>query len=264
MKKFLLTLLFTVYSVITFGYTFDNGLTLDASAGVVANYVYRGEKITGFAVQPNITFGYYDDYNNSICINAWASFGDFANVSWEKPIYKELDLSIEYSYNEQFTIGLTHFYYFDGSHYFDMSDGYNGNTTQLEIYLELCLSENIPLTLYWATLLAGADYGEPYEHPCKDRPYSTYVEISYPIDFGNGYELTPRVGFSPWKSYYTQFDENFTFNNLQLTFNKTFEFPTMGYCSLYAEMMFNLHGVGRTKFTYNQNWFWNVGLSIGI
>ena len=88
-------------------------------------------------------YRHYDEYNNSICLNAWASFGDFANASWKKPIYKELDLSIEYSYNEQFTVGLTHFYYFDGSRYFDMSDGYNGNTTQLEIYLELCLSENI-------------------------------------------------------------------------------------------------------------------------
>lgn len=265
MKKIftVLTILFMSFTYVN-AHTFNNGLVLDASVDVVTNYLYRGEQLAGFSVQPSVTFGYCDDHDNSITINAWYSLGDGSTpyyTNFFNTLNNEIDVSVEYSYAEKFTIGITHFYYFDDSKYF-YNKNTDDNSSQVEAYFELCLLESFPLTFYWGTIISGWDGGSDYIHPFKDRPYSTYMELSYPFDFNNGFNFTPRFGFSPWLSYYTGYNEHFTVNNLQFTLAKSFELGESGYIDIYADLMFNFHET--YAWHYGKNWMWNVGVSIGI
>ena len=104
---------------------------------------------------------------------------------------------------------------------------------------------------------------EWWNDTCKDRPYSSYLEVSYPIDFGeSGWSLTPIVGMSPWKGYYTGPDKEFAFNNVQLNVTKEWEIGKYSYIDLYADLIFNLRDI--SYFGYNETILWNLGLTIGF
>lgn len=269
MKKILLLIILCFVSLFEANaIEYGRGSFFDVSGSVNANYLWRGERLGGLSFQPEVTWGYTDRYENSVCVGLWGSIGDGVNYvnPWRqfyfaKPFY-EMDLYVEYSHDDIITIGVNHMFYFDASPYFYFGNS-DASSTQTEAYFELCVSELFPLTIFWSTIVAGWDGGEDYtRNNCYYRPYSTYIELSYPIDFNNSdWCMTPKVGFSPWLGYYSRYEKDFVVNNVELLVERTWEFNT-GYVDLHFGVAFNFADM--PVFKYNQNFMWNIGCSFGI
>jgi hypothetical protein len=270
MKKILFTILLVFASLSSFAYDFKRGAFVDFSVTASANYIYRGERIAGLSIQPELSFGYGDKYGNSISVGAWGTLSDplnehcvFCQFNFHDKPYGEVDLFIEYAHKDIISIGLNHMYYCDGSPMFYFANNGSFSSTQTEVYAQLCVSEGFPLTIFWGTIIGGEDASDWWNDKCKDRPYSSYLEVSYPIDFGEtGWSLTPIVGMSPWKGCYTGPDKEFAFNNVQLNVTKEWEIGKYSYIDLYADLIFNLTDI--SCFGYNETILWNLGLTIGF
>lgn len=170
MKKILFTLIF-IYASFTHisAINYGKGSFLDISCSLNTSYIYRGERLGGLSVQPEINWGYQDIHQNAIVIGGWGSIGDCwcedcnkCCTPFDEP-YFEVDIFIEYRHGETFKIGLNHMYCFDGSPYFDFINDDNKkykDGPQTEVYAELCISESFPLTIFWGTIIAGQDCGD--------------------------------------------------------------------------------------------------------
>lgn len=104
---------------------------------------------------------------------------------------------------------------------------YNKETSPnfVDIALGYTISEEVPLTLFWATILGGqaGDYEED-ENGEKTNSYSNYAEAKYRLYNKDGYQLSAFAGgafsFSTDKTFYSK---GANFVNIGLTLNKEVE-----------------------------------------
>jgi hypothetical protein len=162
-------------------------------------------------------------------------------------------------------------YYFGGDNYFnglgDANNSYKdgeGNLTESATTMELHAGinvgewvEKVPLTIDWYTTVLGYDpvfdeqgKMEFNENGNAKRAYSTYIQVGYDIHLPLDIILGIKVGFTPWKGMYSDYEAVWTsgqtvgINNLQLRAEREFELK--GIClNVWGEAMFNCYGVNK-------------------
>lgn len=172
-------------------------------ADVVSRYVWRGmDQGQGASVQPTLELNY-----GGFSLGAWASTS-IAKVT----DVDEVDLYVSYA-TDHFSATLTDYYWNGGAA--DYSDYKNDH--YFELGLNYTVSDNVPLSLSWNTILFGGKSWEMDED--DDRMFSSYFNVSYGFDV-HGVSLTPAIGINPWKS---QYDDGFSVMDITLTAAKDFQ-----------------------------------------
>ena len=241
----------------------ESNFTYEVGADVVSSYLWRGQNLGGLSIQPSVTLGWRGLY-----LGTWANIGadnwKFGNLQ------PELDIIIGYD-NYGVQLDLTHLYYFGGDNYFnglgDANNSYKdgeGNLTESATTMELHAGINVgewvkkvPLTIDWYTTVLGYDpvfdeqgKMEFNENGNAKRAYSTYIQVGYDIHLPLDIILGVKVGFTPWKGMYSDYEAVWTsgqtvgINNLQLRAEREFELK--GIClNVWGEAMFNCYGVNK-------------------
>jgi hypothetical protein len=246
------------------------GLTLDVGADLVSSYLWRGQNLGGIAIQPSVTLSWKGLY---LC--GWANIGadnwTFENLS------PELDITIGYD-NFGLKADLTHLYYFGGEPYFGKG-GFKAQEQTTSSTMELHagfhlgdIMEKIPLSIDWYTTVYGDDCYQD-ENDEWHRAWSTYIEVGYDFQLPLELLLSARVGITPWKSMYSNYEEVWKnaetvgINNINLRLERDFELKHI-FVGVWGEMMLNCYGLDKTNLTTtleekeNQRLNWRIGASL--
>lgn len=184
---FKMTLILTLISMCATATEKDStGAKLEFSAGadIVSSYIFRGSRISGVSIQPNIGLSY-----NGFSLGGWGST-DLRNEM------NELDWILSYGKNG-FTIGVTDYfgpynheqtpkYFGKKSHILEGSIGFD--------FSELCSKFALTLVLNTNFLNDLNEKGE--------EQYSTYVEFGYPFSIKD-YTVSLALGLTPWEGIYS-------------------------------------------------------------
>jgi hypothetical protein len=134
------------------------------------------------------------------------------------------------------------------------------------------LIEFLPLSIDWYTTIYGADYFINDEGNAQ-RAWSTYIQVGYDFTLPLDLTLGAYVGFTPWKGYYSGYEEvwknakTVAINNLHLRLSRDFELKRFG-LGFWAECMLNCYGIDKTNVTTeladksDQRFNWSIGGSI--
>ena len=231
-----------------------HGISLEVGADLVSSYLWRGYNLGGLSIQPSVTFDWKGLY-----ISGWANIGA---DNWKfQNINPELDITIGYD-NFGFKLDLTHLYYFGGEKYFkglgDPNNPFSSSTMELHAGIDIGeWAEILPLTIDWHTTVLGYDpvfdkEGQLALTPAGNtkRAYSTYIQVGYDISLPLDITLGIKLGFTPWKGMYSDYEEVWTsgrtvgFNNIQLRAEREFELKHL-YINVWGEAMFNCYGVNK-------------------
>lgn len=265
----------------------DTGFKWSAGGEVVSQYIWRGINSGGLSFQPNVEIGYQGE-KAGFTVGAWASLGGSnASSEWTQKYFgfggkygaefsPELDVYLGFNVRG-FSMMLTHYHYFNRPWY-DMrnEEGWDGN--QLEVTLQYRISDEIPLKIQWNTILAGTDGyykkdgkaifsedldeadlnedGTPKGAELK-QAFSSYVEVSYDVYLTDWLTLTPTIGFSPWRSMYSDYQRKFAFNNCNVRLEASWEFNYAS-MSVFAQPYLNFDDI--KHFEYGKNFSWVIGL----
>ena len=185
------------------------GLTYSAQAKIQTAYLWRGLYAGSANVQGDVSVGYgglYADMWWNIGVTDW-TFSTFE---------PEVDLSIGFE-RWGVNIFLLYIHNFD-CRFFDFTN-YPDKGNRVELDVRYTLSPKVPLTLVWATRLAGAD---GYMNDAGDtiRAYSSYAEINYTQALPLGFSLYGAIGITPWRSCYTFYQRHFAVQNVELRLRK--------------------------------------------
>lgn len=170
-----------------------NAQRLHFVSGLETSHLWRG-----LEVSKGLTFDNefaISDNNNHFRFGFWGGIqinGD----------YKEFDYYASYT-NKGFTAAIWDIYNFSDGIYF-MPDGVTRRDNAYKIFNYDChdtghfidasvsynFGEKFPLTLSWATIIAGRDRGALN----KQNLYSTFVQASYKVYEDDNFIITPSVG----------------------------------------------------------------------
>ena len=281
MKKIMTLVAAVMATVSVWAYDFP-GFEWSAGCDFTTTYLWRGLKYGGMSFQPDAMVGY-----GGLRLEGWANLSAKDNTF--KQFNPELDVTLSYSISG-LTVGATHYFYFDGSKYFDyqkpvLADyeagkygaGYAGNQTEVFAKFELSeLVERAPLTVTWSTFVGGDDWKEVYGNPEDPeeltdlkRAFSSYLEVSYEIELPLGLSITPTVGMTPWASFYNYYEDAFSVNNVSLKLNWELNVKNVFCLDVYGIAMLNTAGINKynvwpevSKSYYNQRL--NLAAGVGI
>lgn len=171
--------------------------------------MWRGLYAGGPNIQASADVGYGGFY-----VNSWWNIGV---TDWSFQVFEpEMDWTIGFSrWGLDIYVLWVHNFdcpLFDFNNYPD-----KGNRIELNVSYTLC--SKIPLSILWATRIAGAD-GYLDEKGDLKRAWSSYAQISYTQALPMGFSLYGAVGITPWKSLYTGYKRDFAVNNVELRLRK--------------------------------------------
>lgn len=200
---------------------------INLGADLVNSYVWRGNKQTGFSIQPTLGASY-----KGVTLSAWGST-DISNGTDEG--FKEVDFSLSYEV-AGLKVAVTD-YWWDGEgayRYFSSpSKGYSGHL--LEATLGYTLSESFPLSVTWNTFLMGV----ANKKENGDNSFSTYVELAYPFTVSE-VDMSLAAGFVPWESaVYGPKADGFKVTNLMLNAEKGIKFSDSFTLPVFGSVIFN-------------------------
>lgn len=248
----------------------DLGLSFEVGADVVSSYLWRGYNLGGLSIQPSVTLDW-----NGLYLSGWGNIGA-DNWSFQD-INPELDITIGYD-NYGIQLDLTHLYYFGGDAYFPKG-GFKAQEIESSSTMEAHagfhlgdLVECVPLSIDWYTTIYGADC---YENEAGEwqRAWSTYIEVGYAFNLPLGVVLDTRVGITPWRGSYSDYEEvwknakTVAINNIHLRAQRDFELKGVS-LGAWAECMLNCYGLDKTNLTTNlenkfeQRFNWSVGACV--
>ena len=260
MKRTIIILALTLIGVSAFSFQSfaeeieenESAFFYEVGADLVSSYLWRGQNLGGLSLQPSVTLGW-----NGLYLCTWANIGA-DNWKFQK-LNPELDITIGYD-NYGVQLDLTHLYYFYGDKYFkglgDANNEYSSSTMELHAGINLGeWVEKVPLSIDWYTTVLGYDpifnnQGEieVNENGNAKRAYSTYIQVGYDITLPLDIILGIKVGFTPWRGMYSDYEEvwkngqTIGINNIQLRAEREFELK--GIClNVWGEAMFNCYGV---------------------
>lgn len=255
MKKILTFVVALLAAVNMNAWEFENpGFQWSVGADVTSAYLWRGMRYGGFAFQPDASVGY-----GGLNLEAWFNLSP---KDWTfKEFNPEMDLTLSYSI-AGFTVGATHYYYFDGTRFFDYrkpalvdyeAETYATNQTEIFAKFELGeLLEKFPLSVMWSTFVGGDDWKPLYEDPKDDekitgikRAFSSYLEVSYDFGLPLGFSITPTVGMTPWASFYNDYADAFSVNNISLKLNWELSVKDIFALDVYGIAMLNTAGINK-------------------
>lgn len=199
----------------------DWSMTVGADA--VSHYLWRGTNLAGPSIQPSAYF----DYEKG----DWAvSLGVWGTKSFLKNDYNELDLSVEASWRN-LTLSLAD--YGEGEYFGPWQDGHF-----LDFGLSYTLSENIPVTFSWYSIInqtfEGSMDGGGFDWTTA---FPSYFEVAYDFSL-SVVDFSIAAGLLPYSSVYYENDD-FGICNLHLTAGHEFEFNHGGTLPVAAQVMYN-------------------------
>lgn len=223
------------------------GLTYSGEMSINANYIWRGLYVGGLNLQAEASVGY-----GGLFYTLWGNIG---TSNWAfSSLMPEVDNTIGFS-RWGLTVLFIHMYYFDQnedgtrSQFFDFGNHEKGGITT-EWRIKYKVSSKLPLSILLCTRTWGRD-GYRDEHGELQRAYSTYCELGY--DFKLPYSLTleTRLGFTPWKSFYTSYKGDFAVTNISAQL--VYRYAITDYCTLHANamLMFNPWHVTKDNMQWN-------------
>jgi len=224
-----------------------------ADADIVSCYIWRGLYNGALSFQPEFMLGWSNEYTSfDICTwwnvgaSDWAFRKGLPETEDSNPntqLTKEVDILLSANIYGAM-LGLTHYYYFDGMSFFNFGDVNKiSGSAQTEFNVGYDFSTLFPevnLQLTWNTMFSGSD-----AIVNNKRCFSTYIEASYCQSFENDFALTGVIGVSPWRSMYTDSDDeekarSFAVNNLTLRLDKSWELANgAGELSLFLQGTMN-------------------------
>lgn len=214
--------------------------SMTVGADAVSHYLWRGMELGGPSIQPSAYFD-YEKGDWAVSLGLWGTKSVFKNRYGEH--YNELDLSVEASWR---TLTLSLSDYGEGEYFGPWQEGHF-----LDLGLSWTLSENIPLTLSWYSIVNQTFEG------CMDgggfdwaAAFPSYVEAAYDFSI-SAIDFSVAVGLWPYASPYYE-NEGFGVCNLNLSAGHEFEFNHGGTLPVAAQIMYNP--------TWNE-FFW--GVSVG-
>lgn len=158
----------------------QNRVEADLSMDLVSSYVWRGMRMGGAALQPELSLGW-----KGVSISAWGSTGFADNM-------REIDLTLSYSIGG---LTLSVVDYWDNSGetlYFNYKPKETGHCFEGAVEYDFG-----PVKASWQTIFAGNDYRESD----GKRGFSSYLEISAPFRLGS-LDWEAALGMVPWASDY--------------------------------------------------------------
>lgn len=184
-------------------------------ADFVSKYMWRGLKCGNAAVQPTIGMEW-----GGLTLSAWGStqFKDKNN---------EVNFTLTYEY-EHLMLFFNNMYAQNDdeeSKFFNYSPRTTGHT--FDLGLIYTVSEIMPLSLAWYTIVAGNDYKEN-----DKRAWSTYIEFNYPFRAA-GVDFELETGITPWKGVY---GDKFDVTNIALKGTKEIPLTKKIAPSVFAQM----------------------------
>lgn len=183
----------------------DKGIDISGGSDLVSSYIWRGVYEAGVSLQPTVTIS-----AGNFSATAWGSV-DFASTS-----YKEMDITLAYVLGPV-TLSLADLYW-EGTagdrepisrNYFTFD---NHSPHRIEAGVSWIVSEKVPFTLSWYTILFGsADVNSK-----GNRAYGSYFEIAYPFRV-KSIDMKAGVGMVPWNACGTYgIDRSFYVQNIFL------------------------------------------------
>ena len=224
----------------------------DAGAEVVSAYLWRGQYNGGLSFQPDLEIGYDGDLT-SLRVGVWGSIGasdwkfvkGLAKMEGYNPntyFVPEMDIMINFNVGG-LILGATHYYYFGGTPFFSKLEDDGGSQTEVMVGLrfgDFCKAKGLYIDYHM--MVAGNDVyykntynkeGELIDSKAK-RAWSTYIEAGYEAEFEHDITLAIALGFTPWRSLYTDYEGKFAVNNISLRFGKTWNVAEIVDIELFA------------------------------
>lgn len=216
MKKETYTFLLIIIGFAPLPAQVEDKISFSIGGDLVSSYIWRGAYQAGASVQPSMAFNV-----SNFSLSSWASM-DIANTG-----FKEVDFSASYNtYGLDITItdywwvgeGVKDYYMYEAhrtGHLFEAALAYT-------LPIETC-----PLSFYWSTMFAGADY---FKEEGEKRSYSSFFELSYPFHIKN-FSIHCSLGATPWEGLYAK---DFAITSISLKAEKTikiteaFSIPVFG------------------------------------
>ena len=192
------------------------------SADVVSEYIFRGVKCGGAAIQPTlgISVGGFE-------ASAWGTVG-IADASDTK----EFDLTLSYSI-AGLSFGVTDYWFSSLAGGDSIGRYFKYDEKATNHIFEAFLGYDFGFaSISWYTNFAGNDFKAD-----GDRAYSSYCELSAPFSLG-GLDWTATLGFVPMKTplYLT---DGFAVTNISLAAEKTLEISSSFSLPVSAGFTFN-------------------------
>ena len=184
------------------------GFTYGAQARIQTTYLWRGIYAGGANVQGSANVGYgglYADMWWNIGVTDWGF----------KTFQPEVDLTIGF---RRWGLDIYLLYIQNFKHGFFDLGYYDSGRNSLELGARWTVSNQLPLSILWATRFTNADSyvmaGDTI------HAYSSYAEISYTQALPFGLSLYGAVGITPWRSLYTGYQREFAVQNIELRLRK--------------------------------------------
>lgn len=196
--------------------------SMTVGADATSSYLWRGMSLAGPSIQPSAYF----DYEKG----DWAvSIGTWGSKSLLKDNYDEWDLSIEAAWRN-ITLSLANY-----SEYYGMGD--KGN--YLDLGVSLTLSEDIPVTFSWYSIInqtaeGAMDGGSGFDWKAA---FPSYFEVAYDFSL-SVVDFTLAAGLWPYGSSYYG-NDSFGICNLNLIAGHEFELKHGATLPVSAQVMYN-------------------------
>jgi hypothetical protein len=192
---------------------------------VVSSYLWRGMESAGPSIQPSVYFD-YEKGDWAVSMGAWGS------KSFIRGDYNEFDLSVEATWRNM-TLSLANYREYYGA---EFDDNY------LDLGLSLTLSEDVPVTFSWYSIInhfgdAALDGGTGIDWA---EAFPSYFEVAYDFSL-SVVDFSVAAGVLPFVSDYYG-NEGFGVCNLHLSAGHEFEFEHGGTLPVAAQVMYNPMG----------------------
>ncbi len=233
-------------------------LMYDFNFDANSNYIWRGFYVGALGFQTDATIGY-----GGLYLNMW---WNVSATDWTfKQLMPEIDMSIGFS-RWGLNVYFIHMYFFDHytngkmSRYFDFNNHgpeEGGTTSEWRIYYRV--SDNLPLSILLCTRTFGRD--GYYEKGQLKRAYSTYIELGYDFNLPHSLCLEARLGMTPWKSVYTNFEGYFAVCNITTKLTWTYQLSDHWTLTPFAHIMLNPYDLSHNYTINGKNnpVLWNIG-----
>lgn len=209
--------------------------SMTVGADAVSSFLWRGFNMAGPSVQPSVYFDYAQG-DWSVSMGAWGS------KALQKGEYNEWDLSVEATWRN-ITLSLANYCEYYGAAY---DDNY------LDLGISYTLSENIPVTFSWYSIINQYENVAMIPSGYKwSEAFPSYFEVSYEFSL-SVVDFTVAAGMLPLVDQYYYGNESFGVCNLNLSAGHEFEFEHGGSLPVSAQVMYNPLG---------KDCFW--GVSVG-
>ena len=208
--------------------------SMTVSADVVSNYLWRGSSLAGPSIQPSTYFD-YEKGDWAVSLGAWGT------KSFLKDDYNEWDLSIEATWRN-ITLSLANYSEYYGA---ELDDNY------IDLGVSLTLSENIPITFSWYSIINQYDNAALIPSGYRwNKAFPSYFEVTY--DFSvSVVDFTIAAGMLPFVTGYYE-NEDYGICNLSLNAGHEFELNDSSVLPISAQFVYN---------PMERAFFW--GLSVG-